>query len=362
MSRWAPAPVFIQAMFDLMFANPFQVSIHRLLIVPACFVAAFVLQGDLAGGQEVAGKTKTELQPRLVRTDDGAVEVRVGDDLWTRYIPDSQGRPVWYPVLGPGGESMTRGFPFQKANPDEKSDHDHHRSLWLTHGEVNDIDFWIDDPGTGRIVDTGHRLSSGKDGAKFEADYRWESAEGEKVMMERRVLRFFVQNGRRIIDLDSKLTAEFGPVHIGDTKEGTFGIRVPGTMKVDAKKGGKITNAEGILDKQAWGKQSAWVDYNGPVAAKDATDEKDLILAGIRIHQHPSSFGFPCRWHVRTYGLFAANPFGVYHFTGGEKTDGVRLKKGESLQMRFRTVFYRGPLDIKQAKQDQSQYAGVGQD
>ncbi len=34
----------------------------------------------------------------------------------------------------------------------ERGDHDHHRSLWLTHGDVNGVDFWLDDEGCGRIV------------------------------------------------------------------------------------------------------------------------------------------------------------------------------------------------------------------
>jgi hypothetical protein len=46
---------------------------------------------------------------------------------------------------------------------------------------------------------------------------------------------------------------------------------------------------------------------------------------------------------VRTYGLFAANPFGEYHFTGAkEKTDGVRMKQGEKLLFRYRVVLHTG--------------------
>ncbi len=77
-------------------------------------------------------------------------------------------------------------------------------------------------------------------------------------------------------------------------KKARFGIRVAGSMKVDAKMGGVITNAEGETNKDAWGKKSPWVDYSGPV---------DGETVGITIHAHPSGFGAPCRWHVRTYGL-----------------------------------------------------------
>ena len=125
-------------------------------------------------------------------------------------------------------------------------------------------------------------------------------------------------------------------------------MRVAGTMKVDAKKGGKVTNAEGLTDKAAWGKKSAWVDYAGPV---------DGDMVGVTIHDHPSSFGHPCRWHVRSYGLFAANPFGVHHFTGGEKTDGIVLKEGTEMRLNYRVVIYEGDFDPEVAAEDAKDYA-----
>jgi hypothetical protein len=46
---------------------------------------------------------------------------------------------------------------------------------------------------------------------------------------------------------------------------------------------------------------------------------------------------------VRTYGLFAANPFGVSHFVGDkEMTDGTRIKQGESLIFRYRVILHEG--------------------
>jgi hypothetical protein len=152
-----------------------------------------------------------------------------------------------------------------------------------------------------------------------------------------------------MIDCDFLLKATDGDVNFGDTKEGSFGIRVAGTMKVDAKLGGEITNAEGEHDADAWGKKSVWVDYSGPV-------EGDVV--GITIHDHPESFGYPCRWHVRTYGLFAANPFGVHHFIGGDETEGVVLKNGEQMRLSYRVVLQEGPFDAALAEADSKDYAG----
>ena len=77
------------------------------------------------------------------------------------------------------------------------------------------------------------------------------------------------------------------------------------------------------------------------------------------MHDHPESFQYPCRWHVRTYGLFAANPFGVHHFVGGEKTKGVILKKGEEMRLSYRVVLEANEFDAARTQQDSKQYAST---
>src|SRR5262249_52378336 len=138
----------------------------------------------------------------------------------------------------------------------------------------------------------------------------------------------------RILDFGITLNAKEGPVKFGDTKEGTFGIRVPTIMDVTSRRGGEIVTNEGLRDKDAWGKPASWVDYHGPI---------DGQLVGIAILNHPSSFRFPTRWHVRDYGLFAANPFGLSDFPKTEGSGGEYvLPKGESLKLRYRVILHKG--------------------
>lgn len=291
----------------------------------------------------------------VAETASGGWKIMVGDELFCDYVPDSVGRPVIYPIIGPDGLPMTRSFPFEQTGPYEKSDHDHHRSFWFTHGEVNGVDFWIDDPGTGQIVQTAGTAAANQDGSVvIRTDNDWKDTDGELICRDKRRFQFFALGKRRIIDLDVQLIApeEAGEVHFGDTKEGTFGLRVPGTMKVDAEMGGKIINDAGDTDADTWGKVAAWVDYSGPLMGENSS----LVPAGIRIHNHPSSFGYPCRWQVRTYGLFAANPFGVHHFTGEPKTDGYRLQPGESIRISYRVIFYSGPFDNEVAERDAAEF------
>jgi hypothetical protein len=244
---------------------------------------------------------------------------------------------------------MTRQYPIEDALPTEKKDHQHHRSMWLTHGEVNEIDFWADEKNQGDTVHVSGTASVNENGAAvLVTQSNWISPEGDRVMSDTRRFAFYEDNERRVIDFDVLLKATDGDVHFGDTKEGSFGVRVAGTMKVDAKLGGVITSADGETDSDAWGKKSKWVDYSGPV---------DDETVGITIHDHPSSFGYPCHWHVRTYGLFAANPFGVFHFTGGKKTNGIVLKDGSEMRLNYRVVLHSGGLDAEVAEKDNADFA-----
>jgi len=111
-----------------------------------------------------------------------------------------------------------------------------------------------------------------------------------------------------------------------------FGVRVASSMDVKAKKGGKITNAEGVTDLDAWGKASPWVDYIGPVAGK---------TVGVAILNHPGSFRYPTTWHVRDYGLFAANPFGWHDF-GRKEAGTYTVPAGQSIRFGYRVILHEG--------------------
>ncbi len=265
----------------------------------------------------------------------GGVQVMRDGKLLADYLTKSGSKPVIWPLIGPTGAKMTRAFPMVADSKDEAHDHPHHRSLWFTHGEVNDIDFWLEGEGKGGIIDHLEftEKAAGKT-AVIGTRNLWKSPAGASVLTDSRRFTFGADSTTNWVDCEVELRASEGDVHFGDTKEGTFGVRVAESMKVDAKTGGKIVNSAGQVNSEAWGKPAEWVDYFGPVGSE---------TLGLAILSHPTTFHHPNRWHVRTYGLFAANPFGEYHFTGAkEKTDGVRMKKGEKLVFRYRVLLHSG--------------------
>jgi hypothetical protein len=86
-----------------------------------------------------------------------------------------------------------------------------------------------------------------------------------------------------------------------------------------------------------WGKPAEWIDYWGRVGG-------DLV--GVAILDHPKSFRHPTHWHVRNYGLFAANPFGYREFYNDPSKDGSHtLPKGGSIDFRYRVYFHHGTTE-----------------
>ena len=287
----------------------------------------------------------------IVQEDDG-LTVHYDGKLLTRYLKMSGAKPILYPLLGPGGVPMTRHFPIEPAVEHEKSDHPHHRSVWFTHGNVNGTDFWLEKEGEGgKIIHEKFEKVTDGETAQIVAVNRWETPEGKVVCKDRRTITFGLDKGRQYFDYDVTVTPVDEPVTFGDTKEGAFGMRVAGTMKVDEKLGGTIVNDSGVKDKDAWGMRSAWVDYYGPVNDK---------TVGITIMNHPSSYGYPTHWHVRTYGLFAANPFGVHDFEKKEKGAGAHtIKPGEEMNLRYRVLLHEGTTEDADVAEAFSRYEKV---
>ncbi len=270
------------------------------------------------------------------------LEVLVGGTLFTRYdVATGPTKPYFYPIQA-FGRSMARHWPLEDV-PGEEKDHPHHRGLWFTHGLVNGVDFWAESGNAhpiGRTVHTGYSdIVSGAVQGSFTARTDWTTTEGVVLLRdERRVAVCPLPSGGILLDFAITLRAAAGPVVFGDTKEGTFAIRVPESMKAD--KGGTLVNAEGLAGAKLWGKPSPWNDYHGPV---------DGETVGVAILDHPSNPRHPTTWHSRTYGLFAVNPFGWHDFDPARKGEphagDLTVPAGGSVSFRYRVYFHRGTTE-----------------
>lgn len=283
--------------------------------------------------------------------DERGITVTIGGELFTRYLFASGTKPVLYPVIGPGGQAMTRGYPILAARPNESQDHPHHRSVWFGYEGLNGADFWHerDEPDQGRQV---HRevneleLADGSLRLVTTTDYV--DARDRVVAKDQRTLHFGHDPATRYVDYEIRLWSPSGPLVMADTKEGGFAVRVAGDMKVAAGKGGRYINSQGQENGQAWGQPAQWVDYTGPVEGH---------RVGILMMAHPSSVSARPRWHVREYGLFAANPIGAAAYSGGSDTGGLQRPEGEAIVLRHRIVLHGETFTPSDAAATYARYA-----
>jgi hypothetical protein len=289
----------------------------------------FTLTGPAsAGAPSVSGLSFREKGRNL--------QVNLDERLLTEYRVDTGNKPYFFPLIGPTGESYTREYPLT-IRADEDHDHPHQRSCWFTYGKLNGIDFWSEGKRFGTVKEQERALAvAGPVIARIKTRDEWRAADDQKVCTDERTVTFYRTKAARIIDFKFRIIASEGPVEFLDTKEGMFGLRVASTMDVDKKNGGKITSATGLTNDKAWGQPSPWVDYTGPV--------KDRMV-GIAIINHPSSFRYPTTWHVRTYGLFAANPFGWHDFGRPDKGD-YMIANGQAIEFGYRVVLHDGDTNV----------------
>ena len=313
-----------------------------LLVLPLFCVAVHGADADFA----------------VEKTDRG-VTVKYKGELFTEYVIKEANKPYLWPVIGPTGKAMTRAYPM-KTVEGEQHDHPHHRSIYFGHEVVNGSDTWHE-AATFSFL-TPHRAAklgaivhrefldarADADKAVIVAANDYNGADGKKTMEDIRRLTFKVVGDTRVIDYEIEFIASAGPVTFDDRKDAGFSVRVPSSMAVDSKKGGRIITSEGLTDAAAWGKRAKWCDYYGPVEGE---------TLGIAMLNHPSSYNFPTPWHVRTYGLLTANAFGQRSLNKTEPDGKKQLQTGERLVLRHRIIFHKGDEKTGKIADAYEQYA-----
>lgn len=270
---------------------------------------------------------------------ENSVSVEVGGGPFTTfYFGLAAPKPYLHPLLTASGQRLTRLYPMESTEPGSK-DHPHHRGLWITHGDVNGIDFWASEPEQLKgkqglvVLKKILQMQDGPKSGTLRVLLEWQDPAGRTMVTENRLMTFSGDKNVRSIDFDVTLSVPAKTV-FGDTKEGFFALRLRDEL-TEEKGSGHMTNAEGKTGmKSIWGNRSEWVDYAGTLEGKKV---------GIAIFDHPGNPNYPSRWHARDYGLFAVNPFGEKGFTEDKSQDGsITVEAGKSLRFRYRVLIHPG--------------------
>ena len=276
-------------------------------------------------------------------------------------IGPAYAKPFLAPLRTASGLAVSRKFPMERVEG-ESNDHPHHRGLFIGYGTISGVNFWENDPTSktsggnpsakGRVVlERLEEVKPGKKSGSVTADFGWRAPEGGDtkgdMIEERRVMTFYAEPDIRTVDVDMTLTAKRA-LKFDDTKEGFFAIRLADSMT--EKNGGIMTNSEGAqTEKNVWGKRADWVDYDGTVEGQKV---------GIVIFDNPQNLNHPPRWHSRSYGLFAVNPFGLKDFDPkASGKGGYEMAAGASLRLRFRVIIHPGDVPKRKIERWYAEYA-----
>lgn len=274
----------------------------------------------LEAGFENCGSCKADAD-----AETSTVSLSINGNSFAAYVYDPVfPKPHLGPVTDNSGNSFTRCDRMHKEHP-------HQRSIIIAIGDVNGVDCWNEPADCGfvrneKIYDAVSTAAY----AAFTAQNRWTDHDSNPLMTEN--TRFIVYNQSedcRMLDLSVTFTADFGDVVFGATKEaGPLGIRLRDELRADIGNGTLSNSRGGIGENECWGKDAEWCDYHGSV---DGIGEM-----GVTVYDNPSNERYPTAWHIRAYGLFAANNL---HFKGG-----YTLKAGDSITYRYRILFRRSEM------------------
>lgn len=274
-----------------------------------------------------------------------------GRPFTTYFFSADVAKPYFQPLRTAQGTVVTRAFPIGNTVPPEdlkdENVEPHQRPMFFGHGNIDGIDFWgeavfprySDDVVFGRTIFRKLEESQNGDPGTLRADFELAGPKGRVIADEIQSFLFGGDQKTRWIDCEITLVANHGSdLTLGDSKEGTFGIRL--ARELNSPPAHMVNSSGGEGEKAIWGKRADWVDYDGTVAGE---------ALGVAVFDSPKSFRHPTWWHARGYGLLAANPFGWREFYNDPEKDGSwTVPQGKELKFRYRVFIHHG--DYRQAR------------
>ena len=292
------------------------------------------------------------------------IDVVVGGKVFTTYyFSAATAKPYLMPLQTASGVVISRSFPVGNdvTGADVRNDsfEPHQRPLYFGHGNVDGLDYWGEQAFERFFNDHAHQayghmllksveeVAGSGNQASVRARFRMLDPKERDIGEETQEYTFLGDERTRTIDCEFVVHATAGPLVLGDTKEGTFGIRL--TSELSAPHDHMLNSLGSRGEGAIWGKPAEWVNYSGVVAGNPV---------GIAVFDSPSSFRHPTTWHARAYGLLAANPFARREFTKDRGQDGSwTIPEGQSLKFRYRVLIYDGELTPAQLAEQYRQYA-----
>lgn len=252
--------------------------------------------------------------------------------------------PFFYPLRSPRGGVMTRmGHP-------GAPNHDHHRSVWFAHKDVDGLDFWSMGQDTQIRQKSWYGYVDGEQECVMATLLGWYDREGKEVMQQdlMAALRPLADEQHALeIQVTLRPGENRAAVDLGKTNFGLLAVRVAKTMSVHFG-GGQLTNSEGAEGEAAiFGRPARWIDYSGPVVVGSGA-ERTADIEGLTFFDHPDNPRYPTAWHVRADGWMGA-AFCL--------SEGYALEADRPLTLRYLLYAHSGEYDPAAAERLHKEFA-----
>lgn len=283
------------------------------------------------------------------RRDDGTLALEInGEVLWQFEFGPDDSKPFFHPVAIPGGPVLSW---------DKPPDHVWHHGLWFCWKYINGVNFWEEDPATGRsdgitAWDSPEIATTDDGSATIRHSIRYQLSTGETLLSETRTLEIAPPGGDGNYHID--WTSVFRPDVETVTLDRTPILGEPG--------GQTWGGYAGLSHRFAPLSDPKIYTEHGEVAMRDVRTHVDAeslayngtiesIQCGIAMLQYPGNPLSPVPWYV------IVNPKSEFYFFSPTLLYPAArtLKTGETLTLRYRVVVHAdhwGPDALRAALRD----------
>lgn len=246
-------------------------------------------------------------------------------------------RPFFFPFNGPSGSTLTRvGHPGAE-------NHDHHRSIWFAHHDVEGIDFWSNQSPARISQKHWYCYGDGDRDATIAVRLGWYDGKGVEVMDSDVIASLRPLDAGEYtleIQLNCRVPPDRESVKLGKTNFGFLAVRVAKSIS-EYFGGGTLSDSEGnVSEDEIFGKRARWVDYSGSVPVGTGPD-RHSVVEGITYFDHPDNPRYPSHWHVRADGWMGAS-FCLH--------EGLIIEPDRPLMLRYLLHAHAGGYDRNRAE------------
>ena len=320
----------------LLLASPIHAADPPRNLASEARVSASQSQGELTPEPPQYGWNRTDTSLALLDHE------RV---VWRLNCDPNLAKPYFHPIAATDGTILTAPSP---------ADHPWHRALWFSWKILNGVNYWEEDPATGKAQGLTEvlaaKLSPSVDGsARIEMDLSYRPPNATAVLTEKRLIEMGVPNERGAyrIDWRGTFTAHRKDVLLeGGTAGGGYAglsvrisqasddwvlINSEGRQDVPTD---RDPNNQGGLATNTHGKRARWADFS---LVDAATQQRH----GIAILDHPSNPRHPSQWH----NIMSSNIKFGYFSPAMLWSKPYMLPAGQHFTLRYRLIVHPGQTD-----------------